>query len=220
MCGCALYWYMSIPDQEPIRTRASLLGRLKDWNDQASWQEFYDTYHQLIFNYALKQGLTEAEAQDVMQETLLAVAKAIRSYEYDPTRSSFKNWLLTVTRHRIADHFRKRRHEPARVHTQPRDTCRTSTVERGPDPHSESLDGAWEEEWQRHLTHLALERLKTQMNTQHFQIFYLSVIKQQPAGTVAKALGVNRGQVYLVKHRLLPVFKKTLASAMEDLGVS
>jgi hypothetical protein len=62
-------------EDEVIRTRATLLDRLKNWNDQASWQEFFDIYWQLIYGVARKAGLTDAEAQDVVQETLVAVAK-------------------------------------------------------------------------------------------------------------------------------------------------
>ena len=57
--------------------RASLLGRLKDWEDQTSWREFFDTYWRLIYTVARKAGLTAAEAQDVVQDTSLVVAKKL-----------------------------------------------------------------------------------------------------------------------------------------------
>ena len=57
-----------------IATRASLLVRLKDREDQASWQEFFDTYWRLIYSVATKAGLNDAEAQDVVQETVISVA--------------------------------------------------------------------------------------------------------------------------------------------------
>ncbi len=58
---------------EFIPTRASLLGRLKNWDDQRSWQEFYDTYRHLIYSVASKAGLSDPEAEDVVQETFLSV---------------------------------------------------------------------------------------------------------------------------------------------------
>jgi RNA polymerase sigma-70 factor (ECF subfamily) len=54
-----------------------LLVRLKDWGDQKSWQDFFDTYWRLIHSVAIKAGLSEAEAQDVVQETVLTVAKKL-----------------------------------------------------------------------------------------------------------------------------------------------
>ena len=95
------------PD-EFIPTRASLLGRLKDWEDQTSWREFFDTYWRLIYGVARKAGLTDSEGQDVVQETMIAVAKKMPGFTYAPKVDSFKGWLLTVTQWKIADQFRKR----------------------------------------------------------------------------------------------------------------
>src|SRR4051812_6316536 len=79
---------------DSIATRASLLGRLKNWEDEQSWQEFADTYSRLIIGVAVQAGLTEAEAKDVEQETLLRVAQTIHEFESKPERGSFKSWLL------------------------------------------------------------------------------------------------------------------------------
>jgi RNA polymerase sigma-70 factor (ECF subfamily) len=99
-----------MPDKpfDPIATRHSLLARLKDWGDQASWQDFFDTYWQLIYNVAIKAGLTDAEAQEVVQETVIAVARKIPEFKTDPAHGSFSAWLMHLTRWRIADQFRKR----------------------------------------------------------------------------------------------------------------
>src|SRR6266498_5508962 len=93
---------------ELIPTRASLINRLKDWQDQSSWQEFFDTYWKLIYGVARKTGLTDAEAQDVVQETMVSVAKHMPGFQYDPAIGSFKAWLLNMTRWRIIGQFRKR----------------------------------------------------------------------------------------------------------------
>ena len=91
-----------------IATRRSLVERLADWGDQLRWQEFFDTYWKLIHSAARKSGLTDAEAQEVVQETVITVAKNIDKLKYDPAIGSFKGWLLQITRWRIADQFRKR----------------------------------------------------------------------------------------------------------------
>ena len=104
-----------LPPADPLyQTRATLILRLKNWQDQASWQEFFDTYWRLIYGVARKSGMTDSEAQDVVQETMLAVAKHMPKFTYDPSIGSFKAWLLNMTRWRILDQFRKRRTvEPA-----------------------------------------------------------------------------------------------------------
>src|SRR2546428_13645553 len=91
-----------------IPTRPSLLARLKDGEEQAAWQEFLDTYGRLIRGASLRSGLTEAEADDVLQETALAVVKNIKDFKYDPAVCSFKSWLLLITRQRVIWQLRKR----------------------------------------------------------------------------------------------------------------
>src|SRR6516225_6696526 len=93
------------PDSLP--TRRSLLSRLRNLGDDASWRTFFDTYWLLIYNVARKSGLTDADAQDVVQETIIAVARKMPEFRYDPAKGSFKNWLLLITRRRIHDHLRK-----------------------------------------------------------------------------------------------------------------
>src|SRR5437667_10146451 len=101
------------PGDDSLATRASLLGRLKNWEDAKSWEEFTQTYSRLIRAVAFKAGLTESEAKDVEQETLLCVAKTIHEFESSATRGTFKSWLLNLTRWRIADQFRRRSPDPA-----------------------------------------------------------------------------------------------------------
>src|SRR5271157_465290 len=147
---------------QPIPTRQSLLGRLKDWNDQESWQVFFDTYWRLIYNTAMKAGLNDAEAQDVVQETILSVSKKLPDFEYDPAKGSFKGWLLTMTRWRITGQLRRRRPETGRhvpEHLRPASTARTATVERVPDPVGSALDALWDEEWEKNLLAAAIERV-------------------------------------------------------------
>src|SRR5881628_645151 len=104
---------MSVETDDLLATRWSLLARLKDWQDQASWQEFFDAYWKLIYSVALKAGLSDAEAQEVVQETVISVAKKMPEFKADPAAGSFKSWLLTLTRWRIIDQVRKRQAKPA-----------------------------------------------------------------------------------------------------------
>jgi RNA polymerase sigma factor (sigma-70 family) len=118
------------PD-ELLPTRSSLLSRLRNWNDQTSWQEFFNTYWELIYGVAVKAGLTVAEPQDVVQETIPKVAKSIKDFRYDPA-GSFKAWLLHTTRWKIADQFRKRLSVRESRRRPDGDSVRTATVERIP----------------------------------------------------------------------------------------
>ncbi len=198
-------------------TRRSLVERLGDWRDQANWREFFDTYWKLIYGVARKAGLTDSEAQDVVQETLITVAKRIDGLKYDPAVGSFKGWLLNITRWRIADQFRKR--EPGDAPKRRRsDTRRTTTIERAADPAGFDLELTWETEWQQNLFSAAVARVKRKVDARQYQIFDCYVVKEWPAQKVAKSLGVNVAQVYLAKHRVSALMKKELKS-LEANGV-
>src|SRR5260370_6360914 len=122
-----------------LANSCSLVDRLANWGDQRRWQEFFDTYWRLIYSAASQSGLTDAEAQEVVQETVITVAKNIDKLKYDPAIGSFKGWLLQITRWRVADQFRKR--EPGNS-KRPRssDDRATATIDRLPDSRCIDLD--------------------------------------------------------------------------------
>jgi RNA polymerase sigma factor (sigma-70 family) len=84
------------------------LNRLRDWEDQVSWREFFDTYWKFIYSVAVRSGLSDQEAEDVVQETVASVARKMPEFVYDPQKRSFKGWLMHVTRLRIVDSLRRR----------------------------------------------------------------------------------------------------------------
>ncbi|SRR6266568_575181 len=219
-------------DDEFIPTRRSLLSRLKDWEDQASWQEFFDTYSRLIYCIAVKAGLTDAEAQDVVQETVIVVARKIPGFKYDPALGSFKSWLMLITRRRIEKQMKKRM--PVGVHAsacrpafgfqgtlkrelQREDTQRTATVERIPDPTGFDLEAAWDAEWERNLWDAALARVKAQLKPKQFQMFDLYVLKEWPVKDVARALGVSTTHIYVNKHRVAGMIKAELKRLKREM---
>jgi RNA polymerase sigma-70 factor (ECF subfamily) len=198
--------------QSTVATRRSLLSRLKQSNAQESWREFFDTYWRLIYVTALNAGLTDSEAQEVVQETVLTIVKKIRSFRYDPAIGSFKGWLLTIVRWRIADQFRKRPQQiqpPSSHHLT--ETSGTATLERIADPGATDLDALWEEEWQRTLFTAALSRVKRQANARHYQMFDLYAVKCWSVDKVAQTLGVSAGQVRLAKHRITVLIRREVA---------
>jgi RNA polymerase sigma-70 factor (ECF subfamily) len=198
-------------DDELLPTRQSLLSRLKDWNDQESWRDFFDAYWRLIYNAAIKAGLTDAEAQDAVQETLISVMKSMPNFHYDARKGSFKGWLLNLTKWRISDQFRKRQrgveHQRRDSHT----SDETATVERVPGPDGPELEAMWDEEWERNLVGAALDRVKKKVDPKHYQVFDLYVLKKWTVSKVAQTLSVNPGLVYLTKHRINNLIKKEIA---------
>jgi RNA polymerase sigma-70 factor (ECF subfamily) len=200
---------------EVIPTRASLLERLKDLGVASSWDEFHQTYRELIFSVARRAGLNETEADEVVQDTLISVAKKMPGFTYDPAKDSFKGWLLTVARWRIMDQLEKRKrmeHQSLLTSAPPgaQEGTRTATVERIADPVGLDLAAIWDEEWEKNLLQAALARIKRQVHPRHYEIYHLHVILGQPARDVARALGVNVAQVHLAKFRVERLLKKEI----------
>ena len=187
---------------ELIPTRATLIQRLKNWQDQSSWQDFFDTYWKLIYHVAIKGGLSEAEAQDVVQETMISVARHMPTFRYDPAIGSFKVWLLNMTRWRITDQLRKRG-PTAECSPFSHDTAiGTRTVDKVIDPRSQDLDAVWDAEWKKNLFDAAIAKTKRRSDPQKYQIFDLYVNKEWEPAKVAAAFGVSINQVYLAKYRV------------------
>lgn len=82
-----------------MRTRVSLLARLKDTQDEAAWREFVELYRPAIYRWCRQAGLQDADAGDVTQQVLVQLCKAMVNFEYDRSRGMFRGWLFTVTRH-------------------------------------------------------------------------------------------------------------------------
>jgi RNA polymerase sigma-70 factor (ECF subfamily) len=202
--------YVIVKADEFIPTRASLLSRLKDWGDQTSWREFFDTYGQLIYGVARKAGLSEAEAQEALQETLIAVAKKMPGFTYDPANDSFKGWLLRVTQWKIADQFRKHYADKNRV--LPNSTEANDSRANGVQTDSDHCDlqAIWDDEWQAHLLSTALNRVKRRVKPEHYEVYYLHIIKEQTARDVSRTLGVSIAQIHMVKHRVGRLLKKEI----------
>ena len=199
---------MTRPMDELIPTRTTLLGRLKDWRDDSSWQDFFDTYWKLIYGVAIKAGLTAAEAEDVVQETMISVAKKISVFKYNRNVGSFKGWLLKTTRWRITDQFRKRKlHSASPLAFDEADTDTQSTSEML-DPASLNWETMWEAEWEKNLLDAAIVKVKRRLDPEKFQIFDFYVNKEWPPDKVANAFGISTDQVYLAKHRVLEMIKE------------
>jgi RNA polymerase sigma-70 factor (ECF subfamily) len=157
----------------------------------------------------------------VVQETVVSVCKQIKQFKADPSRGSFKGWLLNLTRWRIIDQARKRKPEfNDRLRRSRRppgsEGDGTATEERVPDPAGNALETVWDDEWKENLIQAALKSLANQIQAKHYQVFFLSYIRQVAPQKVAQTVGVTIDQVYLINHRTAPQFKKILARLDTD----
>ena len=194
-----------------LPTRQSLLSRLRDWQDEDGWREFFDTYWRLIYNVARKSGLADAEAQDVVQNTFIYLSRRMPKFRYDRGRGSFKSWLCRVTRSRISV-FRRRAEsrEPSLPDLTLEDDD-ANVWESIPDPAGDPLDEVWQREWEDNLVKAALRRIRTKVSAEQLMIFELAALGEVPLKQVARKLDVSLMRVYLARHRVGKLFKEEVA---------
>jgi len=211
---------MASDEHSSIQTRPSLLNRLKTGDDTEGWQEFYRVYGKLVRDFAIQAGLTDTEADEVVQETAIAMARNLPEFRYDPKVCRFKTWLLNQVSWRIKDQFKKRGKDErlaGESAIRPNDESRTDTMNRVPDPAAINLDTLFETEWRKNLLATALERLKPKFSLKQIQMFDLHALKEWPASDVAKSLGVSLANVYVTKHRIATALKKEMARLEREM---
>jgi RNA polymerase sigma factor (sigma-70 family) len=177
---------MANSEDDLIPTRATLIGRLKNWKDQSSWQEFFDTYWKLIYGVARQGGLTDTEAQAVLQATMISVAERMPSFKYDPEIGSFKGWLQNITRLQIIGFTLKRRPSSTGAKT------RATEI----DPSGQMVDRIWEKEWKINLLDAAVTNVKRRLAPEKYQIYDFRVNKEWPPEKVAAAFGLSVEEVH------------------------
>ena len=190
-----------------LQTRHSLLSKLKQCDDQAGWREFFDRYWRLIYGFARKAGMKDADAQDIVQEVMLSVSKSLPDFQRNKG-GSFKGWLLTIVRRRMADHWRSRL---------PKEQLNVPLPEHpsalpGQD---DSLEKIWQEEWEGRLFEAAAQRVQQRVGARNYLIFDMMVRQQTPLRDVCRSLGVSAAQVYLAKHRVGRMMKQEVAALRE-----
>jgi RNA polymerase sigma factor (sigma-70 family) len=202
---------MSTRTEGSLQTRETLLERLRQLDDQESWRIFFERYWRLIYNIGLRAGLDDASAQDIVQETVIAVARKMPGFQYDPERGSFKQWLLRLTQRRIADYWRKVYRQPPRADIMPEqlDEDETYAQAASSDPAGQ-IEAVWEEEWQRSIFDAAVACVRREADPKQFQVFDYCVLQGWPVSKVSATLGMNPARVYLARHRVGQAVKRTV----------
>jgi len=192
-----------------IPTRASLLLRLRDPRDVAAWTQFVDLYAPLVYGYARKQGLQDADAADLSQEVLRVVARAVGRLEYDPQRGAFRGWLFTIVRRRLANWRRARRSQPEGC----ADANNNELLEQQPAP--DRTQASWEVEWQQRVFSWACEQVRPEVSEKTWQAFWRTFMDGQPGRQAAADLGLSVAAVYLARRRVLGRLKELVDLVQE-----
>jgi len=198
------------------RTSTQLLADLHDPAKADAWGLFSHRYRPIVVAFARRNGLQEANAEDVAQETMAEFLRAYREGRYDRSRGSrLRDWLKGIAANRVRESLRKRARTKERQ--PPESESQTDFLARVPD--EKALDG-WNEEWQTHILSMCLRVAQSEFDSTTSEAFEMYAVRQIDAADVASHLNMSRNAVYIAKSRVLARLHELFADYDNPLEAS
>ncbi len=184
----------------------SLLQRARS-NDEQAWSQIVHLYGPLVHKWCRRSGLHDEDTADVFQETFRAVSKNLHSFSPDKSIGSFRSWLRTIVRTKLADHFRRSSKQPRALGGTDAQ-IRLADVE---DPLGEEEEEDDVEAENALVVQRAMELIQPEFSPQNWNAFQQVAIDGLSATEVAEQLDVNAQTVrqanYRIRRRLRLVLK-------------
>lgn len=198
-------------------TRDSLLLRLADADDQEAWRQFTAIYRPMIYRIARRQGLQDADAQDLAQRVLVSVVGAIGRWQADPARARFRTWLHTVARNALIDHLRAARPDAAaggttaqlRLH----DAAEASAGDLAEDPQIE-------QEHQRAVFRWAAREAQHEFTESTWLAFWRTAVEGRSVAATAQELELSKGAVYIARSRVMQRLRDKVTQYESSAGLA
>jgi RNA polymerase sigma-70 factor (ECF subfamily) len=192
-------------------TKISLLASIQRGADEQVWTRFVELYTPLLVRYCRLRGLQESDAEDVTQNVLAIVSRAIGGFDYDRQRGRFRSWLGTIAYREIQRH-RAKAERAVRGTGDGIGDALIDQVDAGVDP-------CWLESFNAHVYHLAKNRIRPQFRDDTWQAFEMTWEQDRAPKEVARVLGKPAPWVYKAKYNVLRRLKEELAYLCEDAGI-
>ncbi len=179
-------------------TSTELLAGLRDAHNKSAWRQLCARYEPILLACAGRAGLQQADAHDVVQETLLTFVERFRAGDYDRERGRLRAWLRGIAANKIHEVRRQRPRQEVQAADQ---TGSTQLLQRVPD--EAELADDFEAEWERSVLAECLRLVREQVDVLTFESFRLYALEDRPVEEVAARLGITREAVYVHKSRVL-----------------
>ena len=186
-------------------TNHSLVARVKNLGDGASWVEFMGIYQPVVYQMAKRRGLQDADAHDVMQQVFVSVAGAIERWDSSEGLPPFRAWLTTITKNAISKTLGRRPRDRA--------TGSTSVMEQlnAVADIGESSDEEFAVETRRQMFRWAAQRVRIEFTQATWDMFWRTSVLGESVSEVATATGRTTGAVYIARHRVVARLKEEIA---------
>ncbi len=192
-------------------TRESLILRLPDKEDLAAWDEFATIYQPLVYRLARGKGLQDADAQEVVQEVLLAVSRAVDRWKPGAEYGRFRDWLFRISRNLVINQLTRHKQH----HVASGDSVVAELISGQCAPNDE--DSRWFDlEMQREVFHYSAARVKKKVTDSTWQAFWLSSVERQPIPVVASTLNMSTGSIYIARSRVMAALRREAQRMLSD----
>jgi RNA polymerase sigma-70 factor (ECF subfamily) len=190
-------------------THATLLQRVSEGKDPSAWQEFHDRYADLIRGFARRRNLQPADCEDILQEVLMSLSKAMPTFQYDPARGKFRSFLKTLTLHAIFKRQAQRKGELDLDHIA--EATRAASGD-------QEIESAWETEWRQYHVRQAMRVITVEFNSADRQAFQRYAVEGREVKAVAEELSLSVDQVYQAKSRIMKRLTELIEQQVRDEG--
>lgn len=180
-----------------LKTRHTLLMRVRDPTDGGAWEEFVRLYTPIIFGFLRRRGVSNHDAEDLTQDVFRALARAMPSFEFNESIGTFRNWLFTVTRNKLNTHFGRARRLPSYQSSVP----------------EQAQTKDWDELYMKELFKVACLQVEPQVESSTWQAFWRTAVSQESVEVVAQDLGLEVGNIYTKRSRVLRRIRAALLEA-------
>lgn len=187
-------------------TRPSLLLKIRDADNQAAWDEFSEIYRPVICRLARLRGLQDSDADDLAQQVLLAVSRAVGRWEVNPERARFRTWLKRVADNAILNALTRGPADRATGDDQLQWMLDSRPARS--DPNSDLL----RTEYRREIFRRAADHIRSEFTDDTWNAFWRTTVDGLDVDAVAHELERTRGSIYASRSRVMKRLKQQIQS--------
>ncbi len=186
----------TLASEDQYKTRATLIQRVQNQQDEQSWDEFVQVYRRYIYAIIRSMNISEHDTEDILQQVLINLWNGLPKMDCNKIKR-FRSWLSTVTKNCVTDFIRKRTREANRLEKAGKDDTLTYLKAiRLPE-----IDDIAEREWEIHLTNMALENIEPLFSGKAVDAFRLT-LQGKGVDEIAQILNLKENSVYRLKNRV------------------